>query len=342
MGTIVHSAIQGEPYFEYDTNGITLSFEYKPPIKNQWDNLDDFVVSILENPYLNNESNIFDLYLYDKEEERIGWIFPLNALESDVVESKGNLLNYLYITYQILLNRIEELNSSKCLIGDYYQKDSILCVVHKETANKLSGEEFNIDNYEMSLYMYGYSLIRSEERAKTIPHYIHKYDKRIHIKRTKSLCSDSFVNQLINNELPYADNFLYRFIFLYQFVEYLMDIESEQGIMDIIAKYNAGNIDKNTLLADVRDLISEPNLIKNIFNKVDIEKTILSSFSRECNQLFSNASFIPSSKDNPMLFYNLRNQIVHSYRKYLIQKEQLITTIQCFEKIILEIIIGYE
>lgn len=340
MGTIVHKAQKEEQYFEYENNGITLQFEYRPTIKKTWDNFADFEFHLLENPYLNKESNIYETYVKFADDERIGWIFPLSVLESDTVEDRGNLLNYIYIAYQELLNRIDNLDKGN-LLSDYYAPNSIICIIHKGTINKITGEDFNIQDYIISLYTYGYSLIGQDERANPINNYKYNCDKRIYIRKTKSLCGDDFINQLVQNELPYADNFLYRFMLLYQVVEYLMEKESANGIMNAIGKYNAKNIDKNTLLVEIRDQISEQKLIKDIFKNSNIDNKILSLFQQECEQLFKTVPYIPSSKDSPTLFYNLRNQLVHSYRKYIAHKEQLITTIRYFELIILEIIISY-
>lgn len=338
MGELITYPTKENKLFEYnDGEGTSMPFDYLPKIQQAWTNTEDFELILLENPYLNKESNVFDIYT-DKPDDRIGWIFPISVLESEDLEERGNILNYLYIAYQILLLRINKLEVTKTLLSDYYKNDAIICLVNKRTA-----PDFHINTYYFSLYWYGYSVLNEDIDCRNVEHYSYDYLKsRIKLTAASKLTTDPVITNLIKQELPTADNLLHRFILLYQAIEHLMEIEAYNKAQNSVNKYNSKSIGIRDLLQELKNQTSEFFIIKEIFSNSSVNKDTLSKFREECRKLFQNASFDPNDKSDISYFYNFRNQIVHSYRKYLTSHGQLGITMQIFERVILELITTYQ
>ena len=86
-----------------------------------------------------SENSIFQVYV---DKQRIGWIFPIQALLSDQHDYAGNkfFLRYAYVAVWLLLNNIKSENeqeiSSEIFLDDFYDNSLTLLVLDNENISR--------------------------------------------------------------------------------------------------------------------------------------------------------------------------------------------------------------
>lgn len=103
------------------------------------------------------ENSIFQAYVDDV---RIGWLFPIQSLFSkdhDFIENEY-FLKYAYVAICKLLDRLKvnEKHEPEELELEEYYNDTTLCMLLCDDGNCKEIGGFNIDDYTISLYKYGY------------------------------------------------------------------------------------------------------------------------------------------------------------------------------------------
>ena len=93
-----------------DRDGLVIDFEYLPNSQNLWEGIHvhNFEFILLDSPYYNKESNIYEIEI-DKKGERFGYVIPINALVSREGNFTGVIKNYAYVSYWYLLTQIDKL-----------------------------------------------------------------------------------------------------------------------------------------------------------------------------------------------------------------------------------------
>ncbi len=164
---------------------------------------DDFEIRFL---YNNNdgvsENSIFNLYA---DGIRIGWIFPIQSLESQEHDYVHNVfyLKYAYIVVYKLLQmaEFEEEEYSDFSILDYYSDDIQILVYDKENASKIEG--FEISNYSVDLFSKGYSFCGEGNIFTKLD----KFDKNIRVKQLpKPIRNISYINDLFMELIPLQES----------------------------------------------------------------------------------------------------------------------------------------
>lgn len=340
-----------------NSDNIGINIKYIPLTESNWkkDSCDLF---IFENPYLNAENDVFEVYEKTIDNEKIGWIFPVTILESndnDFANTK-NLNNYKYVAYQKLLE-IDIAIKEKSNPDEYYKlseifKDSIVCLLlHKETTQKIVN--FNIENYLLSFYNLGYLLfsVGGSLNSKPIyknPAFIDEMrntgKKRVTlIKSNFEISSNNFIYALFREHLLQSENYLIRFILLYQVIELLMESEFEYELQRSIDEFTNRTLSKNDLKEDIITSTNERALIGSIFNKTNINGELKSEFIDECNYLFQELKVNKKSKKNLADdIYNLRNVITHNLRILTNKADSLLKITEIFERIIIDLLINYQ
>lgn len=337
-------------YFRvYNNRGVELNFEYVPISTSSWDkNL--FDIYLFQNPYLNAENDVFQVY-EDSLDERAGWIFPITILESNDndYKEKSNLNNYKYIAYQKLLELDVTITSSAAdfmKLTDLY-KDVSVCLLSKEVTKKI--DHFNIENYILSFYRYGYSPQTKSIKPKSI------YDKsgfikdmrdnRSRIKLTKSqfnIASTDFTKALFLENLLQSDSYIIRFIFLYQIIEHLIQVEFDQHFQNHLDNYHTGKLGKNDLKEQIINSSRERDLIKSIFDRVNLDSQLKSEFTQECDFLFSDIGLTKIRESFPDKIYDLRNIFTHNLRLLTSKEKSVIQIMEIFERVMISFLINHE
>ena len=328
-----------------------INIVYIPKITSKWDK-ERFELILFENPYLNAENDVFEVYEQTLNNERLGWIFPITMLDSndnDFADVK-NLNNYKFITYQKLL----ELNKSIPIgtnSGEYYKlsdifKDTIACVLSKETMNKIHG--FNMNNYVLSFYKYGYLHMGGIQKSKKM---YDRYDfvtkmrsnrRRVNIvKSNYDVSRDDFTNLLFKEHLLQSESYLIRFTFLYQIIEQFMESEFDRQFHQHIDDYQKNKLAKNDFRENIINSSKERQLIHAVIDKVAIQESLKNEFTQECNNLFAEMGV--DTKDNlPDKIYDFRNLITHRLRSLATKSTVLEKITEIFEMIIIDLLINYK
>lgn len=351
MKNIVFENIGDRNQFTFnDENGTSYCFEYRPSTKGLWKdlNISDFDVQLLIHPFLNKESNVFALeskpngYM-----ETVGYIFPISVLDSDSFEAKRPAdNNYLFVAYKVLLERLKEisLSADDCL-AECFEDNICVCILNRRTI----GQKRGLWDCIHSLRKYGYSYFTPNNSYKKVEGYtIDNYKELIPKSKIRvdffvpSMYSDPIIDSIIRT-LPKADNLVYRFILLYQIIEFLVSTKVSKSINDAISAYKTSSLcSEKDFVENINTIRKERGVINDIMEICKIQSTDCSkSFNVHCKHLYELANVIPDPKEINNLFYSFRNYMVHSYRHLNPYMEELAKTIFYFEQVVLTIVERY-
>ena len=333
-----------------NAENIGINVEYIPSATSDWDK-DRFDLFFLENPYLNAENDVFEVYETSLD-ERLGWIFPVTILESNDNDYKiyKNLNNYKYISYQKLLEQNISIQT-QANTEDFYRlgdifNNYIVCILSKDATNKIP--EFNFENYLLSLYDKGYLLLNDSPKSKPI------YDKsefvrlmradrkRITIKKSNfKICNNEFTKALYKEHLLQSESHLIRFIFLYQIIEHFMQIEFECQFNLHIREYREQRLPKNDLKEKIINSTKERELIRCVINRITITQSLKTEFIQECGYIFQDLGINVKESFSDVV-YDMRNLITHRLRHLTSQANSLKKVTEVFERTMSELLTNYE
>lgn len=324
-----------------DSNGLIIDFDYFPNSQNLWDGIQmhNFEFILLDSPYYNAESNIYEIEI-DKKRERFGYVIPINALVSCEGYFTGHIKNYAFVSYWYLLSQIDKFQNNKNSLTDYFHENLVVCVLNKETLNRHI-KDYSPDLYLLSFYEKGYYRY-GQKPTKLVKGYNYETlittSNKIHIERGLSKCLENeFIKNLFCNYLPYEEVALARFIMSYQAIEHYMSEICHAEIEQIIFDYIDKKIYKNDYFDKVSKLGGERKQISLIFERIDKSHKSITEFKRECTLLYETINYSPDKEGIANLFYSFRNLLVHNYRILLDNEIQVSKTIQCFELLIVHI-----
>lgn len=329
-----------------DDDGTDFCFEYYPSIAGLWEDLDstDFDVQLLIHPFLNNESNIFTLKSNIKtKQETIGYIFPVAVLDSNNFETtRSSDNNYLFVAYKVLLERLQKIDEAVNSLGACFEENICVCVLNLRTIGKHQG----LCDCIHSLRKYGYSYFVENNKYKEIEGYTISNYKEIASGTTMYIdfsiplmYSVPIIDEIIRT-LPNADNIVYRFMLLYQIIEFLISKRISKSIYDAIETYqSSSSCSENDFLETVNNVRRERTIIKEIIDNCGIASLNCNTrFNNCCKHLYDLAGIVPQKTDEKNLFYSFRNQMIHSFRHLSNFKEELADTVFYYEQIVLTIV----
>lgn len=346
--------VENEPnsYFNLSNNsGDEIHISYIPILDSSWDK-ENFDVYVLDNPYLNAENDVFEIY-ESTLDERLGWIFPITILvsnDNDFSETK-NLNKYKFVAqYKLLTDSQSTLQGSSLgndyLITDIYNESSIICILNKQTTSKINN--FKIHDYILSFYKYGYSFFQNNAIRKNIlnkANFIQEMRqaerRRVIIRKSHfDITSNSYIESLFEKYLLKTDDFLVRFIFLYQIIEQLMEDEFGVLFQQFLTDYNSNSITKNDFKDYINTSSKERELIKSVFGKTFIDTHLKDEFESAFDFLYGELNY-KIRKPLSDKIYDFRNLVTHSYRNIIDKIESINNLIQIFEEIIICALINY-
>ena len=237
-----------------------------------------------------SENSIFQVYV---DKQRIGWIFPIQALLSDQHDYAGNkfFLRYAYVAVWLLLNNIKSENeqeiSSEIFLDDFYDNSLTLLVLDNENISRLEGT-FGIENYTISLYQYGYSW----SGRGNLDSQIEKPDKIIHLKSIdKELQQTKYIYTMFEKEIPKIQEAFARFHTYYQIVEILISIVFEdkfKTFVDLLKNSKESLFEQRDKLGN---MILEKQRVKWLFAEyVSIPQTEKNILDEQCKKLLQENS----------------------------------------------------
>lgn len=325
--------------------------EYAPNIDREFEEK-LFDIHFFSNQYLNAENDVFEVC--EKEiGKRIGWIFPIQVLDSNENDFADNkfLNKYKFPVFTQLLklgNLIKpEFNgNNNYRITDFFNEDIIVFVVSVETLPE--GVQLNILNYLPCFANFGYYPWNNDHHQ----HFDQQQslalkkrgDKKINIRKSSlDISQNQFLTDLYNIHLKSINHFLLKFYFLYQVIEFLMEENFNTDFYTLVDEYNKNHLSKNDLKEKINSITRERGSISSLFEKATIPPSIETDFKRDCKALLENYySKTPESLCD--LIYDTRNLVVHRYRE-IIKKDENVDLLDLIthelEVIINELIISY-
>lgn len=258
---------EGKNAFQFSGEQLNI-LEYNPVLKLDPEySPQNFSYLLLSNESSGCTEN--SIYQVAVEKQRIGWIFPIQALLSKEHDQASNpyFLKYAYIALYLLLQSIDEedqrqLPEEICL-EDYYDSKKIILVIDKENTSKL--HSFSMENYFVALFQHGYSCSGKGNIFTESP--LVEDQTKINLKRlSPDLSMVPNINFIFKEQLPIAENEIIRFYLCYQIIELLISIVFEDMFNSLLAKISE---DPETLF-DQRDNLSkiagEKHRIKVLFS----------------------------------------------------------------------------
>lgn len=297
--------------FEIKDRATGNVFVYKSQLEiNNLFNPDDFEIYLL---YNNNdkisENSIYKLYADDI---RIGWIFPIQSLEScehDYAQDEF-YLRYAYVALYKLLQMINFTNEeySDFSIMDYYPDNIQLLVYDTNNTKNIAG--FDISKYTVSLFYKGYSYI-GEGNIFTEPEEI---DKNIRIRQLPAPIRDiSYINVLFEELVPLHETSYSKFHLLYQIIEILIGVVFNYKIKELMREMENSSDDLFDKREKLNDITTEKKRVVWLFNDfAKIEPQKLDSLNNLCIDLLEKngkKTNVNKAADN---LYNVRCLIVHN------------------------------
>jgi hypothetical protein len=233
-------------------------------------NADQFKLFSFVNSSLSKEENIFEVHVDRKSVNRIGWAFPIQALNSTYHTKADNVhfLRYAFVSFQKLLrgeyfkeDHVFELASfnQEVNITEIYNSQLIVLCLSTEKTNLIHG--FELSDYLHSLYSFRYFWIDSaaEFFVESEPIEINDDTSRIRISEiSRVLKGDIFIISLFKTHLKLNNHPIVHFHLLYQIVELLIN-----RVYDC-------EIEK--LLVESKDKTKSPHDLLMASNKLQTEK----------------------------------------------------------------------
>jgi len=324
--------------------------------------INDYIVGRFINPFLNAQNDVFKIKLeIQNSEKTVGYIFSSASLLNDDEEDEPQFDEFKQAFKYYCLRHIIEQYSWKD-ISDKYSVD--LQTILSEDASylvlfkpMLKDDEFKLSYLYPSLAYYGYYNFPKKSKPnvlKLIGDYKVELEKLIEQKFTyiksqdslklKQIQSIEIDNNLIlllyEKYLVEADNHLYRFLLLYQVIEYLVEKKFLSDLNVLIAdrsKYNT-----NCFYEKILKLKETRSTINKIFSEAKISVDdeviyVLKSFI-----LSSNSGYEKQSIGD--CFYDIRNLLFHDYKSLINSNEkdtEIGLVITC-EKLIHDLVLKLE
>lgn len=257
----------------------------------------DFSYELLENKD-STENSIFTVEIKNgKGWERIGWMFPVQALLSIEHTQAENeyFLKYAYIATYLLLNSKEcsfkvdetDLLQEIGLEQLYEPRLNILVIDHNNC--KAIGE-FNLDNYIIGLYQYGYTWTGTIHGMLSLPESTDHRPGHLKLRRiSNEIEHREIINMIFKEQLSNELHMLLRFYCLYQIVEILIQEIFEHKFRQLIEHIAADTENYFDVREDVSHIAAEKNRVNLLFNHYSkqIDVSSREALNNECKAFLS-------------------------------------------------------
>lgn len=313
--------------FLISDGNIEVFLDYIPKYSNEF-NQDEYSVYNFKNDVLNSENDIYQVFL-ETQKRRIGWIFPIQVLNSTdhQYSNFSPFLNYSYVAfYQLLLNKSDNytrrpsLSSGKELkITDFYPENTIVFVLSKDTISDIFSD-FNIDNLIPGFFQFNYHYLTRNNLFNASPKdFVKSFfnelkgKKKISIKYCpEGMVADSYLNNLFKHVLPSESHHLVRYHNVYQVLEMLIEEIFNFDFDSSLTKYNNSEFSRMDFKVHLQKILDEQKRIKNVIMFSRIKDIKQDNFHSACNDLLSRIDKERSSFVEAL--YRVRSLIVHDYR----------------------------
>lgn len=289
-----------------------------------------------------SENSIFQVYV---GKERIGWIFPIQALLSNQHDYAENpfFLRYAYVASWLLLNDIESKDekeiSSQIFLEDFCDDSLTILVLNNESISKLEGL-FNIEHYIVSLYQYGYSW----SGKGNLDSQIGRPDKRVNLKPiAKELQQTNYIFTLFEKEIPKQQEAFAKFHTYYQVVEILISVVFEDKFKTFVKRLDKNIESLFNQREDLGNMILEKQRVKWLFAEyVSISQREKNILDERCKKLLqeNNKKTGAGMAEN---LYSVRCLLVHSMYMLNEHSDELLKDInRAFLDVIMDMLLTFK
>lgn len=285
------------------------------------------------------ESSIFKVYV---DGERIGWIIPIQALNSDAHDEAENIyfLKYAFVAWEYLLEKCEceVLDFDKFDLFTNYSEDINLLVLCKENCSKV--KNFCLDNYIVSLFEYGYSYTGFGNKYTPVK----QINKNLNLKpQSEFLNENTYLLELFKHQIPLEEEPLIRFYLYYQIVEIFIQQIFEYSFNDILDELKCTADDPLDTKERLINLTNEKKRINILFNNCSkIDRTLLKALNDKCIEWLKGCN-LKDKKTLPENMYQIRCHLVHRMYKLDSQaREMLFELDNLFLEVLIQLIFNFK
>lgn len=283
------------------------------------------------NPYLNAENDLFKI---NYDEKSIGFIIPNSALQDGVGKSEEDFDVFLqaykfYCAKNIIENfDFDSLSENDTIsFSDMIDSNSIYAIICNPIINE---DGFNFENCLPSLAIKGYYFfpentipnvlyfanIQTDDLESLIEvRYLKTRDyKSIHIQKSNLIIEQVPLLKLLYKKLLVENNNpLFRFLVLYQVIEFLLEEKVREGINLLCDKKQ--DLNNYDFFQKMNDLNNTRSIINSLFNNVKFEgKSEITNALRDF--IIQTSPEYPKESTGDCL-YDIRNLLFHDYKKII-------------------------
>lgn len=283
------------------------------------------------------ENDIFQVFNCEFD-KRIGWIIPSISFGSNNHDFANNphFLKYAYIGVREALRYLDESIYSQSLnydenkfgFSDIFHDSTVLLIISKETL--IDGVQFDIDRASPSLIKYGYIRLGkiNPEEIEFIAESPNNTKLQIELISSE-LKSHQLISELLNFSFAYEPKSIFKFFFIYQIIELLIDDiyknEQEKIVDDLVKAKGDSGLTKEAL-EKMKNFMSEKKRISLLVGKYANINGELNQLKYLCNNLLRSLKREEAEGFHDY-FYTIRNFIFHQYRDFPPQSEVLLESI---------------
>lgn len=304
-------------------------------------------VIFLRSPYYNAAIDRFGIFLKREDgSHSFGFLFPVSlfdkANEQEYESLKEWQMDMMFIGYKKLLDFCHENNR-------LYQEEKVV-----ETLDEIRiGDDVFILVYDRNveedetmfvpaLYEKGFYV--APNPYDTTSMYTSSYMERLiagegrHkdltlIEATESFVNFEFVKDLYVNLLPYIKNSAFRYILLYQVIEYLIDLKKNETWFNSMNTFSAKH--SNELIHKLMETGKEESLINMVFVGWKRGDVIYQEFIDYAKQLYDGVKKEwTADADFPAYMYGVRNILVHNLKEAIEYGDIINELAERYERII--------
>lgn len=303
----------------------TFRFEIKSPLEyDSTYNLEDFdIYYLLKKDVLEN-----DIYqVYDRAlDKRIGWIFPVVALDSSehTYASNEHFTRYANVAIRKLFNEVQQdffsivpevYGKASFNFSDFFHDETVLLVISKAT---LDGSGFRLNDWLPSLSVAGYFKLSCINPADLMLVGDRPTDKRLYLtKITPEFQGHNFVDLVYTNLIPYERHPLLFFFYCYQVIEVMLTqvFKMEQSLIytELKKPIEDGDVVKaKDVMGKVGEINSENYRFKLLIDKYVNSPIPGDELQNACNGLLRSVNK-DLGRTVSEAIYRVRNFLFHQY-----------------------------
>jgi len=306
------------------------------------ENPDEFQIFLLVKNDL-NENDIFQVFDKSPTPRRIGWCFPIQALNSTDHSFADNrhFLPYAYVAANKLISECPD-NSNISIpsiddtepveFTDFFPDSIAILIIHLPSI--VPDTNFNLEKWVASLFIHGYIPLGTRPPIDLIwlGEKPEGKEPKILLKPISSALDISpFISTVLTDLIAFERNNLLVFFYLYQVIEFLMEkvyLIEQEVLIDELLKVRNDSVKSKDILSDIQGLSSEKKRINRLINCYckTLKNSDYNDLLESCNK-FHKENDDKEYNDIGEALYKVRNVLFHQYRNVSSTQQSVLSDI---------------